>query len=240
MSLPNEMVVAGHLGGYLQGGDPGSWCPNLWQWAVSTLQVESVLELGCGEGRATRAFRDLGCRALGIDGCEQAVRDSVVPACVALHDFTHGAFAAAEPCDMIWSCEFLEHVDEAFVPHILQTLAQANKVILITHGLPGQRGHHHVNCRPNSYWIERIKQLGYRCDVALTKRARFISLQDYPSINHFARSGLVFVKKTPGARAPAWGHRLSCKMKDWRINWGLDWALAYRRQRWRRRLRRTP
>ena len=238
MSVPGKMFVDGHLGGYIQGGDLGTWCPNLWRWAVEEFRIQSVLDLGCGEGFAARAFRDLGCRPLGIDGCAQAIRDSVAPECVLQHDFVQGAFVAPEPIDMIWTCEFLEHVEEVYVPNILKTLSQATKVILVTYGLPHQRnrGHHHVNCQPSSYWIERIEQLGYVCDVARTMQARTISLRDYHSINHFAQSGLVFVKQPVAPRIASLLHRIASKMKEWRIDWGFRCSWAYQQRQWRRRM----
>src|SRR5437870_3883210 len=47
------MIKSGHVGGYIQGGDPGSWCPHLWTWAVRELGIQSVLDIGCGEGHST-------------------------------------------------------------------------------------------------------------------------------------------------------------------------------------------
>src|SRR5262249_8244967 len=41
-----EMIKDGHLGGYIRGGDPGTWCPNLWKWAVQHFDVHVVLDVG--------------------------------------------------------------------------------------------------------------------------------------------------------------------------------------------------
>src|SRR5688572_33082149 len=60
-----EMIKDGHLGGYIRGGDPGTWCPHLWSWVVEQFGIKSVLDVGCGEGHSTRFFRDLGCDVLG-------------------------------------------------------------------------------------------------------------------------------------------------------------------------------
>ena len=53
------MVRDGHLGGYIQGGDPGTWCPHLWSWIVKEFEIRSVLDVGCGEGHSTKFFHDL-------------------------------------------------------------------------------------------------------------------------------------------------------------------------------------
>ena len=233
-----DMYREGHLGGFIQGGDPGTWCPALWKWAIHKYGVRSMLDVGCGEGHSTKFFRDHGCEIQGIEGCQRAIDQSVVPGAVALHDFCHGPFRASRKYDLVWSCEFLEHVDRAYLPNILQTFDAAAKAIFVTHAFPGQEvGHHHVNCQPSHYWIRHIESLGFTCDVQATLEARTATLDDYHGINHFARSGLVFVRSSPaaghgqrplGGLATAW-------LKDRRINLGFKFSDAYRSQKRRRR-----
>jgi len=232
-----NMVKAGHVGGYIHGGDPGSWCPHLWQWAVHEFGVRSVLDIGCGEGHSTRFFQQLGCDVLGVDGCEQAVAESVFPGCTVLHDFASGPFIPKRRFDLIWSCEFLEHVDEQYVPNILTTFSAA-RVILLTHAFPGQRGHHHVNCRPSSYWIALLEGAGFECSVARSLQARTVTLADAGNINHFARSGLVFLKRNDASPTDVFSRLISqfrAQTKAWRINSGFRWSATCRhhRRRWK-------
>lgn len=237
-----EMIKDGHLGGYIHGGDPGTWCPHLWSWLVREQQICSVLDVGCGEGHSTRFFQSLGCTVTGVEGCQQALDNSVLPGRIVKHDFCRGAFVPDQPCDLIWSCEFLEHVEERYVENILRTFAQARKLILVTHAFPGQDdGHHHVNCQPSSYWIQKIERLGFLCDVALSRQARTVTLRDYHSVNHFARSGLVFrrpdhcpiavgVCPEPVARGPvaAVVADLYASTRSFAINQGFWWSAACR------------
>jgi SAM-dependent methyltransferase len=228
-----NMVKAGHVGGYIQGGDPGSWCPHLWQWAVRRFGIRSVLDVGCGEGHSTRFFQELGCDVLGVDGCEQAVAESVVPGCTVLHDFADGPFIPGRSYDLIWSCEFLEHVNEEYVPSILTTFAAA-RVIFLTHAFPKQRGHHHVNCRPSSYWISLLEKAGFECSVDLSLEARTVTLADAGNINHFARSGLVFLKRNHSLPTGMFTRIVShfrARAKALRINTGFRWSAICRRHR---------
>lgn len=189
------MIEDGHLGGYIKGGDVATWYPTLWRWLVRRYGITSVLDVGCGEGHSTRFFQDLGCTVLGLEGCQQAIDESVIRDRLVQHDFCKGPYRMPEPCDLVWSCEFVEHVDEQYVGNIIDTFANSRKIILITHAGPGQvGGHHHVNLKPAEYWIRLIEGKGYRYSRALTRKTRTIALKDsyYDYPNHYAERGLVF------------------------------------------------
>ncbi|MBI1903554.1 MAG: class I SAM-dependent methyltransferase [Planctomycetia bacterium] len=193
------MVLDRHLGGYFAGGDPGTWCPRLWSWAVRRFGVRSVLDVGCGEGHSTRFFRELSCDVLGVEGSAEAIAHSTIPDAMAQHDFCRGPFRPSRRFDMVWCCEFVEHVEERYVPHILETFQLADRCLLLTHAFPGQKGHHHVNCRPGAYWIDLIERAGFRLSLRQTLAARRVTHADYHRVNHFGRSGLVFVPRSQTA-----------------------------------------
>ena len=228
-----------HVGGFLSGGDPATWCPTLWQWLVQHYGIRSVLDIGCGEGHSTRFFQELGCDVLGVDGSAEAIRNTVVPGRVVLHDFTTGPFLPGRRFDMVWSSEFVEHVDPVYLDNVLQSLTSAERLIAMTHAFPGQPGHHHVNCQRNAYWIRHVESRGFTCLVNETTVARATAFEDYPSFNHFARSGLLFVRNAEALGAVAqrgWGgSTLSAALKAARIRLELRLSVAYWRQLRRRR-----
>ena len=192
-----QHLEKGCPGGYIRSserfpyGDPCTWFPQLWKWTYSKLGVRSVLDVGCGEGHSTKFFKDLGCDILGIDGSVQAKKDSLVPEFHVVHDFSKGPFIPSKTYDLVWSCEFVEHVEEKYAENFLKTFSYSHKYIMITHAQPGQQGWHHVNCRPKKYWVEKITRLGFKLDTRLTKIARKIAGQ-----GHFLRSGLIFVRRS--------------------------------------------
>lgn len=216
-----EMVRDGRLGGYFNGGDPGTWCPTLWRRFVEKHQIRSVLDVGCGEGQSTQFFRDLGCEVLGVEGSAAAIRNSPIRDAIARHDFRDGPFKPGRRFDLIWTCEFLEHIEEEFLPHVAATLELADRYVLATHAFPGQRGHHHVNCRPSSYWIAVLAKLGFATPLGETLSARHATLGDHHRVNHFVRSGLVAKRVVPfdaqrnpqladlrdSAQRPSWSDR---------------------------------
>lgn len=190
-----------HLGGYIVGGDPATYYPHLWNWLVNDYGVRSVIDIGCGEGHAVDYFAGLlcggleddRCPVLGIDGVEQ---DSPH---IFQHDYTEGPapmydFTATASFDLVWSCEFVEHVDEKYLPNLLDTF-EYGKLVLMTHAEPGQPGYHHVNCQTPDYWRGVMASLGYSLDVNLTRGTRSFAAMNENPINHYARSGLAFSRR---------------------------------------------
>ena len=175
------------LGGNLHYGDTHTTNPVLWRYLVDRYALRSVLDVGCGEGHAVSFFHRLGVFAHGIEGLKRNVDRAVVP--VALHDILSGPYYM--PVDLVWSCEVAEHILPEKVDHYLDTLANGN-IVAMTHALPGQDGHHHVNCQPPEYWIERMNTRRYQLATDYM-HFREVAKREY-SGNYFAASGLVFVR----------------------------------------------
>ena len=194
----SQFVEEGHLGGYVPGGDEATYYPDLWRWLVDDYGVDSVLDVGCGDGVALNFFKKrikanknrkyLLSKIRGIEGVGQA-DEAIIQ-----HDYTTG------PCpapwhenffDLIWCCEFVEHVEEQYVPNFLDTFT-TGKTVLMTHAEPGQQGYHHVNCQPASYWVQKMREIGYTLNSELTIKTRELAGKNTSPWNHYVRSGLAF------------------------------------------------
>lgn len=173
-----------HLGGFAKGGDAGSYSPELWAWLLRYRKVRSVIDVGCGEGHELAWFRDQGCRVLGVEGIPQDDSDIVQ------HDYTQGPYRPRHRFDLCWSCEFVEHVEERYVPNFLATF-RAAKLLVMTAAM-GVGGHHHVHLRPSDYWIRRLERDGWRFDRRLTKRLRELVTPNH----YYAHTGLAFVRSS--------------------------------------------
>jgi SAM-dependent methyltransferase len=192
-----EQYKDGHLGGAVVGGDPATYYPNVWDCLIESLNVKSMIDVGCGEGQTMHYFQDKGVEVFGIDGCKEAIDNSLVKDKISLHDFTKGKFQLNKSYDLIWCCEFVEHVFEEFSENYLNLFSNSSaKYIVMTHALPNQGGHHHVNLQKPSYWIEKISNLGYTLDPTLSRQLRIVARLESIQVvyNHFYNTGLVFVR----------------------------------------------
>lgn len=106
----------------------------------------------------------------------------------------HSTLADASCTGRTETREFVEHAEERFVPNILATFARC-RYVAMTHALPGQGGHHHVNEQHSGYWIEKLASVGHVYDDATTQEARSIC---EPAT--FARRTLLLFEKRTEAK----------------------------------------
>lgn len=180
---------APHLGGNVPGGDPDSYCPELWDYLARVRGAKSVLCIGAGTGETARYFQSIGCHVLSIDGLPENVAYCPPPALVyeiGKDRYHLGSF------DLAWCCEVVEHISENHISELLRVLG-SGRTIAMTHAAPGQPGHNHVNCQPAEYWVEKITSAGYVLNQADTDHGRRLCVR--PG-NYFHSSGLIFVRLT--------------------------------------------
>jgi hypothetical protein len=190
-----------HLGGFIRGGDDATYYPDLWRWFVEDLGLESVVDIGCGEGHAAKFFSELihpGTAAVsvtGVDGVALPEDTELGDWTFALHDYTKGPWPYVHAFPMRvslgWCCEFVEHIEERYVKNFVATFRCCDWVAM-THAYPGQPGWHHVNCRNPEYWVGVMAAAGLLLREDITEMAREKAALNTSPYNHFVRSGLVF------------------------------------------------
>jgi hypothetical protein len=181
-------AVPAHLGGYTPGGDSATWYTRLWRDLVRKHGVRSMIDVGAGEGLTVEFFAMLGCDAVGVEGTEQPNPR------LTRHDYTTGPYDPGRRFDLGWCCEFVEHVEARYERNWLATLQRCD-IVLLTHGEPGQGGHHHVNLHYAPYWAERFARVGFVVDEPFTVECRRLARVNPSPWNHFVRSGLAFRRR---------------------------------------------
>ena len=164
---------ATHLGGNIKFGDPYTYCPSVISYVISRFAIRTALDLGSGAGYAADFFHRQGVRVIAVDGLLENISKAVYP--TILHDFSTSPVQCN--VDLVFCQEVVEHVDERCLDSMLTSLC-CGKIILMTHGVPGQKGHHHVNLQPDQYWIDHLTQRGCQLLDADTERVRQLAHRD--------------------------------------------------------------
>jgi 2-polyprenyl-3-methyl-5-hydroxy-6-metoxy-1,4-benzoquinol methylase len=125
MKLPKNLK---HLGGHsgVTHIDQG----NL-EWAIQNLNIKSLLDIGCGPGGMLNLADSLNLENFGIDGDPSISIDKNF----LLHDFTTGPANHFTLYDLVWSCEFVEHVEEKFIDNFMKSFQLGKYVIITQFGL---------------------------------------------------------------------------------------------------------
>jgi hypothetical protein len=174
-----------HLGGNVTQGDPFSFSPATWDYTINRFAISSVLDLGSGLGYAAEFFFRKGMRVIAIDGFEENVRKAIYPTlrvdlCIS---------PVACKVDLVHCQEVVEHIEEKYLDNLLSSLC-CGKYVLMTHALPGQTGHHHVNLRPKEYWVQHMRRRGFSCLEEDSNRIRHLARSE--GARYVAASGLIF------------------------------------------------
>ncbi len=156
-----------HLGGH-EGEthiDEGSL-----SYIMSTFDIKSMIDIGCGPGGMVELALDKGLTVRGVDGDFKVERSNKIKDRIDIHDFAKGPYVT-DKFHLGWCVEFVEHIDKPFMPNFLEVFKQC-KYIAMTHALPNQPGHHHVNCMPFEYWLGVMEAIGFKLLVEETNKMR--------------------------------------------------------------------
>lgn len=159
-----------HLGGNYRWGDPNTHSPKAWDYIIDRFCIKSVLDLGSGTGHAAHYFSTKGLNVIAVDGLQENIDKSVFPT-IGL-DLTRQHVNTN--VDLVHCQELVEHVEERFVDNIINSF-KSGKYVCMTHGLPGQGGHHHVNEQPPEYWINLMQLNGFSYLHVDTARMRVLA-----------------------------------------------------------------
>jgi len=181
---------AKHLGGFTE-IDMHGISPATWKHAVTNWTVQSVLDIGCGRGISTSWFVTHGLRTECVEGSHDAIQKSMVPDKTILteHDYSRGPWWPNATFDMVWSVEFLEHVNLHFQYNYITTFRKA-AIIMVTSSFWG--GWHHVEVHENDWWIRKFEVYGFRYDEKLTNEIRQVATKERLGEINFPPNGEIY------------------------------------------------
>lgn len=172
-----------HLGGHLNRThiDEG-----VLDWVIKYFNVRSFLDIGCGPGGMVDLAISKNLEALGVDGDYSIKRSNTDN--FFTHDYSLGPLVLDKSYDLVWSCEFVEHVEEKFLQNFMQTFL-CGKYVILTYSPPGTPGHHHVNCQTDHYWIKTFESCGFQYQAVETNLLKKYSTMKRDFVRKF---GLFF------------------------------------------------
>ena len=175
-----ENSLPSHLGGHLNKThtDRGAL-----KYLMDNFDIKSMIDIGCGPGGMVELARLRGIDAIGVDGDFTLEYSEELSLHIHIHDYSKpwkdGALYASREYDLAWSVEFLEHVEEKYMPNYMATFRSC-KYALVTAAPPGYAGHHHVNCQDMKYWIDAFAKNGFAFSDLDTSLVRSCSTMQKP------------------------------------------------------------
>jgi SAM-dependent methyltransferase len=168
----------------------------LWTELIDSYNIKTVLDVGCGRGFASRFFKSMDCEILGIDGSEKVKDVSLIPENFVLNDYEKGsAILDDRKFDLGWSCEFVEHVYEQYIPNFMSDFKKC-KFLAMTFAYKGQGGWHHVNENTQEYWVDVLEKNGFEFREEETRVLREKAKLIQNTLSHFGERGLFFVNNS--------------------------------------------
>jgi len=185
-SEANQDSLPSHLGGHLNKthNDRGTLT-----YCINQFKIKSFLDVGCGPGGMVALASMRGLESVGIDGDWEVPKEDDTN--IVIHDFTNGPAPLDRDFDLGWSVEFLEHVEEKYMPHYMAAF-QRCQIVIATAAPPGYAGHHHVNCQTQEYWHNKFDEYGFTYDPVHTEIIRKESSMQKPFLQ---RTGMFYVNR---------------------------------------------
>ncbi len=134
---------------------------------IARFNPKSVLDVGCGTGRALEFFLSKGIDAVGIEGSVIARAKSLYPGRIIPCDLRKPVDLGRK-FDLVWCFEVAEHIHSRFIDAFVQTMARHAPVIVMSAAPPGQGGEGHFNEQPKDYWIAKVAEAGFKLDTEAT------------------------------------------------------------------------
>jgi predicted SAM-dependent methyltransferase len=132
---------------------------------MNTLEFNSVVDFGCGNGYLLQHMGKHGKSNLGVDGSENVLKyfpDAVI------RDLTKplnvGKF------DLVVCTEVAEHIAPEHADTLVETICNASDgLIFFSAAKAGYGGHLHVNEQERPYWYEKFMRRGFSVDLELSQ-----------------------------------------------------------------------
>jgi hypothetical protein len=121
----------------------------------------SIIDIGCGNGAYTFAFKDNNYLCDGYDG--NLVTEEITDGICKVKDFS--VVQDLGKYDLVLCLEVGEHIPKEYEKIFIDNIVRcAKSYIILSWAVEGQGGLGHTNCHNNDYIIDQMKLRGFRYD----------------------------------------------------------------------------
>lgn len=129
---------------------------------LKMLEVNSVLDVGCGTGTWLKAFEENGIEEYtGIDGEHLIMKHLQIPPSHFIAIDLNSSWSLKRKFDLVISLEVAEHLPESQADEFVARLVEHGDTILFSAAVPGQGGQNHINEQWPAYWRNKFLKHGY-------------------------------------------------------------------------------
>jgi cyclopropane fatty-acyl-phospholipid synthase-like methyltransferase len=149
--------------------------------------VDTVVDVGCGIGMYSKFFTNkYNWKCIGLEGTKN-IKDISVYNKIKTVDLSK-PIGIMPTFDLVFCLEVGEHIpkqyEKVFIDNII---SMADKHIVLSWGIPTQKGKGHVNLRENSYIKGLLHDKGFKFDIEKTCK-----LRENTKFNYFNVSVMAF------------------------------------------------
>ncbi len=129
----------------------------------SSFDLGKVCDIGCGNGYLINYLFQKGVEVRGYDSSKSALNyiEPELQNKVKIINFSQ--VQDLPSCETAISIEVAEHIHKKYSDNFIKNITNiATKNIIFSAAKPGQWGDGHINCQPQSYWIDLFNQNGWK------------------------------------------------------------------------------
>lgn len=159
---------------------------------------ESVIDVGCAEGRWLSVFSKAGAKVFGVDGVWVKPEQLIIPKEQFQSIDIEKPFTLNRATDLVVSLEVAEHLPESSADGFIESLVKLAPVVLFSAAIPMQGGSHHINEQWPEYWSEKFSKHDYIPVDCIRRR-----VWDNKKVSFFyAQNIFIYVKKSEFKKYP--------------------------------------
>lgn len=150
-------------------------------------EVETVIDIGCGNGEYTLNFLNAGINCKGFDG--NPCTPTMTKGLCSVMDFSQPVDLGQY--DLVLCLEVGEHIPAKYEQVLIDNICRSSKeYVVLSWGIEGQDGWGHVNCQNNDYVINEMNKRGFDY---LPEKSQV--LRDAASAYWFKNTTMIYVRK---------------------------------------------